>query len=249
MSGFIGMLAKRRQSSAIGSRADYWYSRELLNGLPANPVQWYGCEDDFDDLCTGKYTTTQVTAGSITLEDAERGGALIDCGDTTVHHGLNLQWGKARFAPAAGKILIFSAYLNATAISTGPEFFLGGALIDTTIIASGAMSCNTYVGFKSVTADGILLACGLRTSGVEVTKTGTTLVSGTNVLLEFKVTGITKIEFFVNGQKLGSSDITTSTAIPNVKLAPSLAWQGGGTVQPLLHLDHWGMWMYDPALA
>lgn len=196
-------------------------------------------EDDFLDLPTGKYTATQATAGTFALTDAKGGVALADCDSTTATQGINIQLGGTAgeiFIPDAEDIIIFEAYLKAADIATGPEFFLGLSVTDTTLIASSANSSANHIGFESVSDDNVLLfhteSGGSRSSLTTVH----TLVDDAWVKLGFRVTGTGLIEVFVNGSKFAS---TLTTNIPTTEMRPSLVCQSSGTTDPIVHIDWW----------
>ena len=198
-----------------------------------------GCkvwDDDFVDLPTGKYTATQATTGSFALTDAEGGVALADCDSTTVTQGINVQYGGTAgeaVKAAAGQNIYFEARIKSVDMATGPEFFLGLAVTDTTIIATSALSAQA-IGFKSVTDNGVLLAT-CKDGSSETTGTGTTLVDGTWVKLGFKVIGTSKVQFFVNGTLVS----TVTANIPTTEMRPSLVCQSDGSTDTIVHID-WG---------
>jgi hypothetical protein len=198
-------------------------------------------EDDFtqDHDLTNRYTATQATAGTFLITDAEGGVADADCNSTTATQGINVQAASTvgeRFRPQADDVLIFEARLKAADIATGPEFFVGLSVIDTTIIAASANSSANHIGFESVTDDNVLLfhseSGGTRSS----TTTPHTLVDDTFVKLGFRVKGTEKIEVFVDGVKFGE---TIETNIPTELMVPSLVCQSGGTTDPIVSLDWW----------
>lgn len=192
--------------------------------------------DDFVDLPTGKYTATQATTGTFALDDAEGGVALADCNSSTVTQGINVQLGGTAgetVKAVANQVIWFEARVKVVDMATGPEFFLGLAVTDTTIIAASALSAQA-IGFKSETDNGVLLAT-CKDGSSETTGVGTTLVDGTYVKLGFKVTGTSKVEFFVNG-----AIVSTVTAnIPTTEMRPSLVCQSDGVTDSILHID-WG---------
>lgn len=192
-------------------------------------------DDDFAFLSTGKYVATQAgSAGTFALVDGDNGVARADCGDTTSTHGINVQLGGAvTVTPTAGRIVYFEAYIKPAAIGTGPDFFLGLAATDTTLIASSALT-SACIGFSSITADSILLSTCKDGSGT-TTGTGVTLVAGTWVKLGMKITGTSKVEFFVNGTIVATITANISTS----GLRPTLVCQGRGTTQPTIDID-WG---------
>lgn len=188
--------------------------------------------DDFVDLPTGKYTATQATAGTFALDDAEYGVALADCNSTTATQGINVQKPGECVKPAAGKTIWYECRVKAADIATGPEFFAGLAITDTTLVASSALSSQA-IGFKSVTDDNVILATCKDGSSETTASSIHTFVDDAWVKLGFKVTGTSKVEFFVNGVSVGS--ITAN--IPTTELTPSLVCQTGGTTDPIVHID------------
>ena len=237
------------------TRLDLFWSKELLKGFPLaafdNPNYGYGFFDDFTDgLPTGKYTATQATTGTFALGDALGGVALVDCDSSTVVQGINVQLGGTAgemFKPAANKIIIFTARLKFVDTASGPEFFVGLHETDTTIIGTSALTGSNYVGYSSVTDNKVLLSCAAK-AGAASTDTGTTMVEDTYKLLEFRINGVTSIEFFVDGSKVTAASFATAY-VPIVEMRPSIVCQSDGAVDTIVHLDGWGCWVSDPTRA
>lgn len=226
-----------------GEQDTYWLSQNLWNlsgfqGLsPAELLLGTHWLDNFMDLPTGKYTATQATAGTFALDDAEGGVALADCNSTTATQGINIQLGGTAgesFKPAAGRTIYFEGRVRADDIATGPEFFFGLAITDTSLIAGSALTSQA-IGFKSVTDDNVLLATCKDGSSETTAASIHTFVDGTWVKLGFKVIGTSKVEFYVDGVLKGS--ITAN--IPTTEMRPSLVCQTGGTTDPIIAID-WG---------
>lgn len=245
MTAFAQALAKRLNRRPPGARTDRWYSQELLAGLDPDPSHWYGDEDDFTKgLATAKYTVTQATTGTFALGDGAGGVALLDCDSSTVAQGVNVQQGGTAgewAMPAAGRTIIWSSRLKFVDTASGPEFFIGLHETDTSIIAASALSGDNMVGFSSVTDNKVLLATSEKAT-VPGTTTGHTMVEDTYALLEFKITGVTLVEFFVNGTKVSS---LATTYIPIVEMRPSFVCQSDGAVDTIVHIDNWGCWVSD----
>jgi len=201
---------------------------------PSYGIYFY---DDFTHLPTGKYTVTQATTGTFTISPSLAGGiALADCASSTATQGVNVQLADVFARPIAGTTLYFEAKVKATDIGTGPEFFLGLASADTTIIATSANSSTNHIGWQSVTDDNVLLFSA-ENSGTGATKASTTLVEDTWVTLGFKVNGITDVEHYVDGVKQSTTHVTAN--IPVTGLAPSLVCQSNGTTDPIVQIDYW----------
>lgn len=215
---------------------DLWRDCPLLD-IMLGEADGHYFVDDFVDLPTGRYTATQATAGTFALGDAPGGVALADCNSTTVTQGINVQLGSTvgeSFIPVAGSKIWAEARLKATDIATGPEFYMGLAVIDTTIIGSSALSAQA-IGFKSVTDDGVLLAT-CKGASSETTAASNTLVEDTYVRLGFRVTETGLVEFYVNGVKNAT---TIAANLPIVEMVPSLVCQSDGTTDSIIHIDQW----------
>lgn len=196
--------------------------------------------DDFYEL-SDEYTATQATAGTFAMTDAAYGVALADCNSTTATQGINVQKNTTvgeLFIPTAGTTIVFECRIKAVDIATGPEFFVGLHQIDTTIIASSAMSGANYIGWQSITDDGVLLFTGAKASAAD-TNTATTFVDGTWVKLGFKVNGVTSVDQYINGVLQDSSTALATANIPVTEMVPSLVCQSGGTTDPIIHIDWW----------
>jgi hypothetical protein len=192
---------------------------------------WY---DDFRDLPTGKYTATQATAGTFALDDAAGGIALANCGSTTSTQGINVQANGTTgesFVPTAGKDIWFEARVRLTANATGPEFFLGLAQTDTTLIASSAFS-SQLIGFGSLTDDSVILGHSKDGSSASNATGIQTAVAGTWYKLGMKITP-TNVKFYVDGVYKNA----LATYIPATEMKFSLVCQSGGTTQPIVAID------------
>jgi hypothetical protein len=161
------------------------------------------------------------------------GTLSIDSGSTTTAQGANVQRVKSAFIPAAGKDIWAEWYVSFTGVDAlNVETAIGLFEVDTTVIASAAVSTDNHIGFTSVTDDGILLF-----NGEKATAGGTaavhTIVSATKVRLGFHISGVTSAQAYVNGVATGSPIATAN--IPAVAIYPTLVCHSGGTDQPVLH--------------
>ena len=105
----------------------------------------------FDDFSKGvaHYTATQATAGTFALDTSVNYPvALADCNSTTATQGINVQLPGEYFLPAAGQTIIFEARFKFADVATGPEFFIGLHEVDTTIIATSALSGSNMIGCR-----------------------------------------------------------------------------------------------------
>jgi hypothetical protein len=179
---------------------------------------------------TGDYILTQATAGSAAMSTAISGALAINAGSATSTQGANVQRAKSAFVPAAGKDIWFETTIQTT-FPAFLETFIGLAELDTTIIATSAISTANHIGWYSVTDDGVLLF-GANKASAAATKAAATLASATNIKLGFKVNGVTSIDQYVNGVLTGTSHVTAN--VPIVALYPSFVVQSAGTSQPVL---------------
>lgn len=186
------------------------------------------------EATVGDYVLTQAVAGSAAISTTAPGTLSIDSGSTTATQGANVQRAKSCFIPAADKHIWAEFNVSFTGVGAlNVQAAIGLFEIDTTIIASSAVSTSNGIGWTSVTDDGVLLFnCEKATAAA--TSAATTIVSATKVRLGFKVTGVTGIQQYIDGVAVGSSVDTAN--IPIVRLAPSFVCQTGGTDQPVLHV-------------
>lgn len=195
----------------------------------------------FDDYTEGIITGKQVVtaaSGTFLLDDAVNGVAIADSGATTSGQGVNIQWGGGsttgeQYKPAANKKIWMEALLQFTASSTGPQFFLGFGIQDTSLIAAGALTSQS-LGIQSVTSNNILLGVAKDGSALTATAALATMVDATWTKLGLKVTGTGLIEFYINGVK---SAITATLNIPVTEMKLSMVLQSSGTTQPTAKLD------------
>jgi hypothetical protein len=201
-------------------------------------------------LPTGKHTATLANAGTFALTDAEGGVVLADCDSTTATQGINVQLGgtagESFLIPDSGMCL-FECRIKAADIATGPEFFIGLAETDTTLVASSAMDTSKeYVGFKSMTDDNVILGCA--NDAAESTASSIhTFVDDAWVKLGFVIKNGSLVQFYVNGA-LKTNTITTAANIPANLLRPSVVCQSGGTTDPIVHIDWWRFAVSNAAL-
>lgn len=186
------------------------------------------------EATVGDYVLTQATAGSAAISTTAPGTLSIDSGSTTATQGANVQRVKSCFIPAAGKDIWAEFTVSFTGVDAlNVETAIGLFEVDTSVIASSAVSTSNQIGWTSVTDDGILLF-DCEKAGAGTPRAATTIVSATKVRLGFKVTGVTSIQQYINGVETGTATATAN--IPVVRLAPTFVCQSGGTDQPVLHV-------------
>lgn len=212
-----------------------------LQSIRENPGKGFYFEDDFSGLRTGVYTATQATSGTFAAGTEYGGVAVADPGAATATQGINVQATAAQFLPAVDKKIFFEARIKASAITSGINFFLGLAEVDTTVIAASAVSTANHAGWSSVTADGILLFNSEKASAGN-TGAATTLVAATYLKLGFLIDGLTSIKQFIDGVETGTAKVAAN--IPIVNLVPTLVCQAKGT-QNTISIDWWKVFQID----
>lgn len=190
--------------------------------------------DSYDAAATtGDFVLTQATAGTAAMSTTQQGTLLVNAGSTTATHGANVQRVKSMFIPAAGKHIWAEFNVSFTGVSNlNVETAVGLAEIDTTVIASSAVSTANHIMFQSVTDDGVLLFDSMKASVGNTPAAAHTVVSGEKVRLGFYVNGVTSVQAYVNGVATGSEVATEN--IPIVALYPTFVCQSGGTDSPVL---------------
>lgn len=228
-----------------GSRG---YSQELFRGIASEAMlldPHYGLllKDDFDKGVQAGWTKTNLNSSTSTFTaTAGRGGlATLDIGATTNNHGSQVQLGAGSFKVAAGKDLAFEALLKITASSTAPKLLIGLASTDSALLgASGGEEATDFIGFYAAGTD-LNLDFMVVDNGTpsDSKQTVTAYVNDTWIKLGFMVTKGKIFTPFVNGVPMTDDIITlpTSTDLPELWLAPSLAVVGSGTTRPTIVCD------------
>lgn len=231
-------------------------SGAIWNNIPLEALREFGegfmCEDDFmgpHDL-TNQYTVTQATAGTAALIDQPGGICDLDCASGTATQGVQIQYASSvgeRFLPKAGEQIAFECRLavsDLTAGTSGPEFFAGLSVIDTSIIDSSAVSAAQYVGFSSITDDGVLLSATY--DGTLASGTGTSLATSaagianaTWLKLGFVIDSTDEVRFYVNGVLVDTETSNIPDTAGTDEMTVSFVCQSDGTVDPIVHLDWW----------
>jgi hypothetical protein len=192
------------------------------------------------------WTATEATSGTSGIDTA-RGheGGLIFTTAATDDAGHQAQGGPT-VIPAAGRIIVFETRVKVIDNATGPQFFAGLSIVDTTIMASGANSSTDHIGFESVTDNNILLFHtedgGTRVSGATSPHT---LVASEWVKLGFKIIGIDKCEVWVNGSKVDVNFSATPDICVGTELVTSLACLSAGTTSPDATFDWVALGVYQ----
>jgi hypothetical protein len=196
---------------------------------------------DFLQFITDEWTSTLVEGGAgestITLADLAHGNLLLTC-DANENDGINLQLGGTAegettgesFAAVASKNLYFETRLKLNDV-TQTDFFVGLHVEDTAIIASKG---SDYIGFRSDDGDALLDAETSASSSASDTASLATLVDDTFVKLGFRITGTSKIEYWVDD----TLTATITSDIPTALMKLSIAVLTGEAVANTMHVDY-----------
>lgn len=197
--------------------------------------------DDFNYV-SSRYTVTQATSGTFAASSSlgEGGWAVADTGAATADQGPNVQdppW----IAPEVGYPLVFETRIVVDAVGTPGNIFLGLSESDTTVLAAGALTPNSYIGFKALGTLGVSLV-RRKDGGAEQasSSTITTLVADTEVRLGFRVETDGSVVPYVNGVAVPDGKLTGTAALPTEILGRTLAVHSEGTTQPTVAIDYWG---------
>ena len=199
----------------------------------------FEAEDKFLSFVdTHKWVLTQATAGTVAMDPAAKGGALLlDCNSTTNNQGVQIQYGGAAgaasfIANANAKIYYETRIKVADIGSTTCQIFAGLAPVDTSVFASAANSTANHIGFEAINTTSVTFAT--EKAGTRVADTSAaTIADDTYIKLGFLVDGLTSVTPFVNGV----AGTTQTSGIPIVALTPSFVCHSSGTTDPILHVD------------
>lgn len=217
-------------------------------GVGYSPLIWGDCnveaiksdpglgiyyENDFNgtenNVTAEGWVITQTTTGTMSLPAAEGGELLLDtAGSTTADDGLEGQLLGCRFLPKAGTNIWFEARVKVN--DATDQWLVGLAATDTSLIAAGVLDdVVDKVGFVHAAADtDNKVSCfTARTSAEDETSDVADVVDGAYATYGFKITGITTVDFYVNGVLVESGAVTAN--VPNAALCLSLASKIEGT--------------------
>lgn len=224
------------------------YSAASTLGVGYSPALWGDCpidaiksdpgkgiiyEDDFlgaaNLVSTEGWTITQVTTGTLSLVASVGGELKADsAGNTTADDGVQAQLLGCRFLPAAGTNIWFEARVKMN--DATDQYFIGLAATDTTLIASGVLDdASDKVGFyhEAASTDDKISSVTARTTADDKTADVADNADGTYMTVGFKITGLTSVEFYVDGV-LVETGVTVAN-IPNAAMCLSLCAQIEGT--------------------
>ena len=211
----MGALAGAKRVQALEDFSGYGYATDFVEHVPAGTA-------------LSGWVVTAVNTSTVASAD-EVGGAITILSDTAENDGLQAQQSEI-YKPTAGTDIVFSTKVKLLDVLAS-DLFVGLAKTDTTILASNP---DAMCGF--ILADGAAdLKYIVRDAGVgAAADTGVNLVNNTYVVLGMKVYGTTKVEFFVDGEKVA----TVTTNIPTENVALSIAFLTGDASANSVTLDN-----------
>jgi hypothetical protein len=196
------------------------------------------------DFPIADMTETQATAGDASYLNTIDGFGtvlLVDADSTTNTQGIQVQDTQCSVNAKAGMIVAWEQMVRFHDIATSPELFFGLSDVDTTIIASGAITTGYKVGFYSITGGTLLCVAGNNATPTATASAVHTLVDadvttdGTEwVRLGLRAEVGRDLKFFVNGTKV-ASELAASLFPIGAAIVPSMVVQTNGTVDPLAH--------------
>jgi hypothetical protein len=186
------------------------------------------------EATNGEWVGTQATAGTAAISAVDIGTLVIDSNSSTDTQGFQVQRVKSLFLPAAGKDIWMEWQCKIADTPDFCQFFGGLSEVDTSIIASSLNSSANHIGFETVSEDGVIVGVGEKAGARGTVAALHTAVDDTWVKFGFKVTGVTSIQFYVNGVATGAALATAN--VPIVAMYPSFVCQTAGTNDPILHV-------------
>lgn len=183
-----------------------------------------------ENLVTAEgWVITAVNSGTLSLVASEGGELKADSnGHDAADDGVQAQLLNCRFLPAAGKTIWFEARVKMN--DATDQYFVGLAATDTTLIASGVIDdASDKCGFfhHAASTDDKISSITARTSADDATADVAANVDATYTTLGFRISGLTSVEFYVNGVLVETG--VTAANIPNAAMCLSLVSQTEAT--------------------
>lgn len=186
-------------------------------------------ENDFlnaENLVTAEsWVITTTTTGTLSLVAAEGGLLKLDsAGHASADDGVEAQLLNCRFRAGADRVLVAEARVKVSNVLQ--QYFFGLAATDTTLLPSGVIDdASDKVGFfrddGTQVAAGKISAITARAAAEAVVENVGSLVNDAYVKLGFRVEGLDRVRFFVNGKQVAV--VETPANVPNAELCLSLA--------------------------
>jgi len=179
--------------------------------------------DEVDITDDDGWSLTQSNStGTVHVEAVAAGGVLeIDSAGSAADDSINAQLENCAVKPAAGANIWFEARVKVE--DATQQYFIGLAAVDTTLMASGALDdVSDKAGFFHAVAstDNKISSVTARTSADDATTDVASVVDDTWMTIGFRITGLTQIEFYVNGVLVETG--STAANIPNAGMCLSV---------------------------
>lgn len=229
------MLVPSGTAAGAGPSPLIWDDCPVLE-MMVDPTVGYHYFDDFfgNSVAPGAgaaaadgWTLTQATSGTMGSVIGVGGVVQLSAGAATADQGINAQLLNCCVKPAAEKTIWFEARVKVSHIDN--QIFVGLASTDTSLIATGALDETnpSLIGFFT-DVNSTSTKYGTCTSKAGTNDTTEDIAVGfaaaTWAKVGFKVTGVSKVEFFYDGALVETGE--TANAIPDaVELALSLVCQ------------------------
>jgi hypothetical protein len=227
-----------KQNIVYGGTLGIGFSEALWEDCPfdaiaRNPGLGIAFFDDYmsdhNPTTAEGWVITQTTTGTLTMLAGEGGALHFDtAGSTTADDGLEAQLLNCRVLPAAGKTIWFEARVKMN--DATDQYYVGLAATDTSLIASGVLDdVVDKCGFVHAAADtdNKISSVTARTSAEDETSDVADNADGTYTTLGFRISGLTSVEFYVNGALVETG--VTAANIPNAAMCLSFACKIEGT--------------------
>lgn len=229
--------------AATGPSALIWNDiplNELRNNFSAGVLY----ENDFlgtDNLITAETCViTQTTGGTVALDAVEGGALKLDSGGhAAANDGPEVQFTQCRVLPKAGRTIAFEARIKVT--DATDQWAIGLAATDTTLLPSGAIddaSDKVLFYHAQASTDNKMSCVTARTSADDATADVAAMANTTWTTVGFVITGITTVDFYVNGALVESGALTAN--VPNAAMCLSMANHCAGTSADA---DMWVDWV------
>lgn len=192
--------------------------------------------NDFHSWVADEWTSTEATAATQHILD-ERNGILRLTSAAAENQGNNIQLGGTgdvettgeSWAPEAGKNLWFETRIRGNDVDQN-DIFCGLQDENTTLVALD----TDYIGFTAVDGSASLNTLCANTSVVSTEPGIVTLEDDVFIKLGFKVSGLTKVEWYINDVLSG----VTSVNIPTALMKLSFSSISGEGVANSLDIDY-----------
>jgi len=219
-------------SLGVGFSEDLWEDcpYEEIARNPGLGVTYFDDYVGMSNTTTAEgWVITQTTSGTMLPTPVEGGALLLDtAGHNAADDGIECQLLNCRVKPAAGKTIWFEARVKMN--DATDQYYVGLAATDTTIIPAGAMDdAVDKCGFVHLAAstDNKISSITARTSADDLTADVADNTDATCMTVGFRITGLTSVEFYVNGAVVETG--TTAANIPNAEMCLTLVCKTEGT--------------------